>query len=469
MDAKDLRIAELEAENERLRRAIDKLIERVALLEKALEDSRRSGKRQAAPFRKEAPKPDPKPPGRKSGPDHGEHHRRAIPPAASVDETIDVPLPASCPFCDGVGVDQTHVVEQFQVEIPRRAIHRKFVIRVGRCRTCRRRVQGRHALQTSNAVGAAASQLGPNLAASLAILNKEFGLSHGKAAGVMKQLFGVSIARATSVRIANRLALRLKPAFEQIKRDVRGSPRVVCDETGWRIGGENAWLHVATTGGDGPRDKSRGATCYLVDRSRGAGPTAEILGDDYAGVMIHDGWSPYDGFVQARHQQCLAHLMRRCRELLETATRGVVRFPRAVLRTLRAMLALRDRRDRGELGPRATAILRGRLRAELRRLVGPIKSCPPNERLAKHLERHLDDCFTFLAEPEVDATNWRAEQALRPAVVNRKVWGGNRTDRGAEIQSILASVIRTCRQRALDPLDRLSLALRSPSLRLISP
>ena len=322
-------------------------------------------------------------------------------------------------------------------------------------------------MQTSNAIGAAASQLGPNLSASLAILNKEFGLSHGKVAGVMKQLFGVSIARAASARTATRIAERLKLDFERIKQDVRGSPRVVCDETGWRIGGENAWLHVATTGGDGPRDPSRAATCYLVDRSRGAGPIAEVLGRDYAGVMIHDGWSPYDGFVHARHQQCLAHLMRRCRELLETATRGAVRFPRAVLGTFRTMLALRDRRDKGQLGPRAVAIVRGRLRARLRRLVEPIKSCPANERFAKHLERHLDDCFTFLAEPGVDATNWRAEHAIRPAIVNRKVWGGNRTDRGAQVQSVLASVIRTCRQRSLDPLDRLSLALRSPSPLLV--
>ena len=42
--------------------------------------------------------------------------------------------------------------------------------------------------------------------------------------------------------------------------------------------------------------------------------------------------------------------------------------------------------------------------------------------------------LTFLRHPRIDATNWRAEQALRPFVVVRKVWGGNRTEHGASQQ-----------------------------------
>jgi transposase len=61
--------------------------------------------------------------------------------------------------------------------------------------------------------------------------------------------------------------------------------------------------------------------------------------------------------------------------------------------------------------------------------------------------------FTFLAESGVEATNWRAEQALRPAIVNRKSWGGNRTPRGARTQQITMSVIRTARQQDIDPVE----------------
>jgi transposase len=50
-----------------------------------------------------------------------------------------------------------------------------------------------------------------------------------------------------------------------------------------------------------------------------------------------------------------------------------------------------------------------------------------NERLAQHLWTHRDDLFTFLHQPGLDATNWRAELAIRFGVILRKVWGGSRT------------------------------------------
>jgi transposase len=61
------------------------------------------------------------------------------------------------------------------------------------------------------------------------------------------------------------------------------------------------------------------------------------------------------------------------------------------------------------------------------------------------------NCAVKVIDPTIAATNHRAEQAIRPAVVNRKVWGGNRTWLGAQAQGILMSVIRTCGQRAIDP------------------
>ena len=68
-----------------------------------------------------------------------------------------------------------------------------------------------------------------------------------------------------------------------------------------------------------------------------------------------------------------------------------------------------------------------------------------------HLRNEREHMFTFLTEPGVQATNWRAEQALRPAIVNRESWGGNRTDRGARTQQSTMSVIRTARRQNIDP------------------
>jgi transposase len=86
----------------------------------------------------------------------------------------------------------------------------------------------------------------------------------------------------------------------------------------------------------------------------------------------------------------------------------------------------------------------------------------PNRRLLAHLRTEREHMFTFLTEPGVQATNWRAEQALRPAIVNRKSWGGNRTTNGAQVQQITMSVIRTARQQRIDPLELMANTQHAP-------
>jgi transposase len=434
----------------RLSAELEQLKEQVEKLQKALEESQRAGKRQAAPFRK--PKVAvPKKPGRKSGDDYGTQARRTIP--EQIDERWDVPLPECCPQCGCGELTEDAICQQYQTDIPRKPIHRQFDIHVGHCTGCGERVQGRHELQTSDALGAAASQLGPDLQAALTVANKELGLSHGKCRRLVEQLFGITISRSANWRAQQRLAKKFRPSYELIGEQVRGSPRVVCDETGWRVNGEGAWLHNFVT---------EHLTYYVIDPTRSGQPAKALLGEDYSGVLIHDGWSVYDNFKAARHQQCLAHLMRRCHELLETAVGGAVRFPRAVLDLFAQSLSTRDRFASGELTRHGLRVLSGRLTETMRRLVAPVKSHAANERLAKHLENHLDDLFTFLRDPAVDATNWRAEQAIRPAVVNRKVWGGNRNWNGAEVQAILMTILVTANQQTLNTLDFLKQTLSSP-------
>ena len=148
----------------------------LAELARRLEDALRAGKRQAAPFRKGPPKSKPRTPGRKAGTDHGDHGHRPLPDADHVSECHDAPLPEACPHCQGTLVE-TGTAEQFQTEIPRQSVIRQFTVHVGQCRQCGRRVQGRHALQTSDALGAAASQVGPDAQAAATVLHTRLGLA----------------------------------------------------------------------------------------------------------------------------------------------------------------------------------------------------------------------------------------------------------------------------------------------------
>ena len=421
---------------------------RIANLEKKLEASLRAGKRQAAPFSRGLPKLDPKPPGRKSGDDYGTQAFRAVP--GTIKEIHDAPLPARCPRCGGRQFIDVRIDHQYQVEIPRRPIHRQFNVAVARCTCCGKRVQGRHPLQTSDALGCCASQVGPEAQAAAVMLNKELGLSHGKINRFFKGFFDIKLTRGASCRIMLRAADRCKGNYQAIVKQVQQSRWIVPDETGWRIGGWGAWLHVAV---------AQNAVAYLVARQRGVEASALLIGEDYAGTLIHDGYASYDRFWRAAHQTCLGHLIRRCRDLLETATRGAAVFPRKVKALLSEALETRDLRD-----ARAITITAARARAEelqerMTQLVTPTKSNVANERLAAHLCRHTNQWFTFLRHKGIDATNHRAEQAIRPAVVNRKVWGGNRTQAGAAAQSILMSVLFTAAKNGRDAMEFVSRVL----------
>ena len=426
---------------------------RIALLEQKLEAALRAGQRQAAPFSRGLPKSDPKPPGRKSGADYGTKAFRAVPPPDAIDETYDAPLPERCPRCGARGsLILSHVDAQYQVEIPRKPIYRQFNVAVGHCTCCQARLQGRHPLQTSDALGCCASQIGPDAQAAVVMLNKERGLSQGKISRFLENLFGIKLSRGGSCQIMLRAARRCEGNYQAILQRVQGSPAIRPDETGWRIGGYLAWLHVAV---------GQDAVAYLIARQRGFEASTLLIGENYQGTMIHDGWASYDRFWRCGHQTCLAHLLRRCRELLERATGGAVLFPRQVQALMQEGLAIRDRRDAGAIQPATAARRADGLQERMEKLIEPIKTHAGNERLAEHLWKHRGQLFTFLRQPGIEATNYQAEQALRPAVVNRKVWGGNRTLAGAQAQGVLMSVLFTATKKGRDALAFISQVLRS--------
>jgi transposase len=80
-------------------------------------------------------------------------------------------------------------------------------------------------------------------------------------------------------------------------------------------------------------------------------------------------------------------------------------------------------------------------------------------RLIKRLRRHRNDLFTFLDQSGVPFDNNTAERGIRPAVIIRKNSYGNRSERGADCQSVLMSVFRTLKQRGHDPIQTITQAL----------
>jgi transposase len=444
-----------EAERQRLRRENEKLKEE-------LDAARRAVSRQAAPFSRGTRVVSAGRPGRKAGSAYGVRAYRRVPVA--VDETYDAPLPPVCPHCTGA-VRRVRIATQYQEELPvQRPVVRRFDVHIGQCTQCRRRVQGRHPLQTSEALGAAAVQLGPQAIAFAVLLNKRVGLPYGKIAALLRDRFGLTVTRGGLVHAIHRAARQAHPTYDALCATVRGSPVVTADETSWRVDADLQWLWAFVT----PE-----TTVYAIQPGRGLAQAAHVIGVDYAGVLQRDGWQSYRQFKQAVHQTCLAHLLRRCRVLLLDYPDQP--FVTGVKTILQAALATREGYRTGRVSGHGLAVARGHYIERL----GQLLQRTPSRRLAvRRFQRHLgiefDAIFSFLFDPTLDATNWRAEHALRPAVVTRKMCGGgNRTRRGADSQQVLASVLRTADQRGLDATHVLVTLLTAPvpavppSLRLI--
>ena len=156
-------------------------------------------------------------------------------------------MPRVCPDCGG-SVAVTHVASQYQEEIPAvRPVERRFDIEVGHCSRCQRRVQGRHALQTSDALGAAGAQLGPGVVALVVELHTEMGVPLAKVAHVLRTTFGLQVTPGGLSHLLHRTARDAAPTYTALCEQVRNSPVVTPDETGWRMGAISHWLWAFVT------------------------------------------------------------------------------------------------------------------------------------------------------------------------------------------------------------------------------
>ena len=439
----------LEQERERLKQEQERLRRENDRLKRQLEEAQRANKRQAAPFSRRRQKQNPKTPGRKSGSAYGRRYSKAIP--KQVDEVIAVPAPTQC-ACGGE-LKVEGIESQYQQEIVRKTIWRRFDIPICRCQKCHKRVPGRDRRQTSDALGAAAVQLGPEALALAIKMNKGLGMPHADVVAVLRDAFQLEVNRSTICRAVDRVARRGEVTWHALRDAAQRSMVNGIDETGWNVAALLRWLWVVV---------SKQVTICDILPGRGFEQAAALLGADYEGWLTHDGWAVYYKFLRAGHQSCISHLIRRCRDMLEVCSPAAAHFPLAVKTILEKGLALRDRYNRGELSTHGLWTTTGRLEAELDRLLSRSYRDPANQRLANHLLRERPDLFTFLYCPGLDATNNAAERALRPLVVARKNWGGNRTEKGARAQAVLSSILATAQQQGKNPLEVLIELLVSP-------
>src|SRR5262245_54289961 len=422
---RDRRIAELE-------QTVTDLQRQLGEVRRLLEQAQAQGKRQAAPFRRDDLSPSPKKPGRPPG-----HPRAARPLPAKVDQVIDVPCEC-CPDCR-VGLIDPVVHQQFQTDIPPVVpVVTRFDIHGGTCPKCGRYHQGRHPLMTSAATGAAANQIGPVALSLAAELKHRLGVPYRKVVDILGNYFGLAVSHGALVRAERRLAKKGELTFRLLQEALRQSGLAHADETGWRVGRLSAWLWVFCT---------QEVTIYAIAQSRGHEVPEAILGSEFDGILVVDGWSAYD-VLGCRKGRCTGHIVRRCRGLLEQE------LPQAdQWRLLRLLEVLRAGRElAAQQGHLSEADYQRRLEGWEDDFLGWLLfgsegAGPEVSRLAEHLWGHRDEFMLHVREPGVPATSNQAERQTRPAVLIRKTGGCNRAVTGALVHMVLASLMASLRQQ----------------------
>ena len=312
-----------------------------------------------------------------------------------------------------------------------------------RCPRCKRWALPKPVGREAGRIGRC--RFGPRLIAAIAVMHSVERLPGRMIQDRLKREYGLRISHGGIIGLLKRMATAGKPAYRQLNQDIRGSPVVYADETGWREDGQHTTVWTVST-----------ARSIYVSHGRRTNEAIDtILGGDFAGTIVCDCYASYDHFPGAK-QRCWAHLLRALDALVHdhAAHTETVAWVEGI-RWIYAQAAMPRPAHEAGSGYQAVRAREQRARQyeSLLMLLCPaeLDASAPYATLANRLRTHLLELFTFVRDPQVQATNNAAERSLRPLVIARKVSGGTRSEAGSTTRMILYSLCATARMQDKDP------------------
>lgn len=418
-------IRELQRQNEDLRKQIEEL--------------QRKDKRSAAPFSKGQRQKNPKRPGRKPG--QGAFTRRPGPPAeASGGPPVDVPVVETrCPFCGG-SLEREEPEEASVTDMPAAPEPevRLFKVHVCRCQKCGRKTRGTHPDVAASQYGATAHRLGPRIKAVAHALHYGHGVPVRRLPAILREMTGIAITQSALTQDALKQAAGpVGAAYRELRQQVRHAPVTYTDDTSWRVGGDGAYWMAFDT------DQQ---TVYQIRPQHGNQQVRELIPGDYRGTLVTDRFSSYEAqeLAGVAQHKCLSHLIRNVAEVVQSKTGRAKVFGSELKALLQDANALWRQQRTGTVS--GLAAQSEKIEQELTYLLRRRRLRDvDNQRLLDGigLQHDRQRVLNFLYHPEVEPTNNRAERALRPAVIARKVSHCSKNQRGAEAFAAFTSVART--------------------------
>jgi hypothetical protein len=299
------------------------------------------------------------------------------------------------------------------------------------------------------------SCFGPRLMAAIATMATVERLPGRVICDRLRREYGLVLSHGGLQGLLARIAAAGEPTYAALRETIRTSAVVHADETGWRENGQHTTVWTTCTA----------RTVYVHHGRRTNEEIDGILGADFGGTLVTDFYAAYHHFLGAK-QRCWAHLVRELEALLHVDTAETGAWAEGIL-WIYAQASIP--RPPPEEGWTPHAVRAREARAQqceaLILLLCPADLDPalPYTTLATRLRTHVSELFTFVRDPQVEATNNRAERSLRPLVIARKVSGGTRSATGSRIRMTLYSIAATARLQHQDPTAIFQQIVRAPA------
>lgn len=342
----------------------------------------------------------------------------------------------SCPDCGDPLKNLREVVRYVEdIVIPALAglkIVEKQRIETGFCRQCRK-------WHSAIPIRKQVCSLGENVRQRIIYCITVLGMTFEKVERDLKDTFGITVGNGELTHILTAEAAKLLPEYHDIDARIRGSPCQHLDETGWPVQreGEGQWGWVKTAS-DSPD------TVFRLGRSRGKG-NAEVLIQDHDQSTVTDDYAAYDGCSE-KHGLCWAHPKRKFQDLAESSTLTDERrlhcrefydhFCTLLGDVKTVVYSPYDRSQRAKEADHFRPLIAA--------LTQPSAHDPKKLATLKKTFLHNTEHYLLcVREPNIPMTNNKAERAIRPLVIKRKLSFGSKTQKGADVMSILLSVCLT--------------------------
>ena len=248
-----------------------------------------------------------------------------------------------------------------------------------------------------------------------------------KTAIFLEASFALKLAPASVQAIIERAAQAGEKEYEIPKQKIRGARLLYIDETSFSVLGKNWWVWVFRSDMD---------FLLVIRSSRGNKVLEEILGKDYAGIVVCDCWRAYDFLSNATLQRCWAHLMRKSKILESVAGRH---FHKKISTLFDEIVKFNSIKRSEKQRLRKYA----QMTKKLQKITNHYSRYEECEAVAKYINFHIESWFTCIKIAGVQPTNNYAEQAIRETVLVRKIIGAFRSVEGTKTYETLASLIAT--------------------------